>query len=211
MIRWDTMSKIRTPKQQRGIETKQQIVKAAHKLFASKGIHGTSSREIAKKAGVSIGSFYSYFKNKKTLLLEMLDDYIEQHYQMAWYHLDSFENHQMDQEKLRKIIESVFEAYNISPDFHRQTHALRYSDPDIKKIYDKDRERELHQIQYLIEKNTNRQEVINDFRAAAMVIHNAVENVAHTAKFLGTDIKENLLIDGLVTMISSFLIKEQTP
>lgn len=202
------MSKIRTPKQQRGIETKQQIVKAAHKLFANKGIHGTNSKEIAKKAGVSIGSFYSYFKNKKTLLVEMLEDYIEQHYRMAWRHLDSFNNHEMDQGKLRKIIVSVFDAYNISPDFHRQTHALRYSDPDIKKIYDKDRDRELYQIQLLIEKNTNRQEVINDFRAAAMVIHNAVENVAHTAKFLGTDIEEDLLIDGLVIMITSFLIQE---
>lgn len=202
------MSKIRTPQQQRSIETKLQIIKAAHKLFAGKGIHGTNSKEIAKKAGVSIGSFYSYFKNKKTLLMEMLEDYIEQHYRTAWRHLHSFNINEMNEEQLRAIIESVFDAYNISPDFHRQTHALRYSDPEIKKLYDKERERELDQIEYLIEKNTNRPEVIKDLRAAAMVIHNAVENVAHTVKFLHTDIDEALLIDGLVRMISSYLIEQ---
>lgn len=202
------MSKIRTPKQQRGIETKRQIIKAAHKLFANEGIHGTNSKEIAKKAGVSIGSFYSYFKNKKTLLIEMLEDYIEQHYKTAWRHLESYNVNEIGEEQLRAIIVSVFDAYNISPNFHRQTHALRYSDPEIKRLYDKERERELHQIKYLIEKNTNRLEVIKDLRAAAMVIHNAVENVAHTVKFLGTDIDEDLLIDGLVTMIASFLIEQ---
>ena len=38
-----------------------------------------------------------------------------------------------------------------------------------------------------------------------MVIHNAVENVAHTVKFLGTDIEEERLVDGLADMISGLL------
>ena len=65
-------------------------MKAAFRLFARKGIHGTNSKEIVKHAGVSIGSFYSYFKNKKALLLEMLDDYLDRHYSMIWQHLDRF-------------------------------------------------------------------------------------------------------------------------
>ena len=44
------MGRIRKPKQQRGIDTRKQIVKAAFKLFADKGIHGTNSTEIAKKS-----------------------------------------------------------------------------------------------------------------------------------------------------------------
>ena len=200
------MSSVRTPKQQRGIETRKQIIKAAFKLFAEKGIHGTNSTEIAQKAGISIGSFYSYFKNKKVLLLEMLEGYVEEHYKMVWRKLDGFNLDELDRDKINAIIASVFEAYDIAPEFHRQTHALRYSDLDIKRIYDRERVRQVDQIQYLIEKNIHHLIHIKDPHIAAMVIHNAVENVAHTAKFMGSDIEEERLVGGLADMISGFLL-----
>ena len=203
------MSKIRTPKQQRGIDTRNQIVKAAFKLFADKGIHGTNSTEIAQKAGISIGSFYSYFKNKKTLLLEMLEDYVDAHYRMIWRKLDSLNPDEIDRDKIKSIVESVFEAYEIAPEFHRQTHALRYSDTDIQRIYDRERNREIDQIRSIIEKNKERLANIKDPDISALVIHNAVENVAHTAKLMGTDIEENRLADGLADMISRFLLMGQ--
>ena len=71
-------------------ETKEQIKKAAFQLFSQKGIHGTNSKEIAKKAGVSIGSFYSYFKNKKILLLEILEDHCDQVFSSIWQPLNGF-------------------------------------------------------------------------------------------------------------------------
>jgi len=202
------MAKIRTPKQQRGIETKQQIIKTAFRLFAEKGIHGTTTKEIAKKAGVSIGSFYAYFKDKKVLLLEMLEDYIERHFMMIWKSLDSLRINHLDREAIRTILDNVFKAYTLSPEFHRQTHALRYSDYEIKRIYDREREREVHQIRHLIETNIHRLRPIRDPKAAAMVIHNAVENVAHTAMLIGSDIEEERLANSLADMISGFLLPE---
>lgn len=200
------MSSVRTPKQKRGIATRKQIIKAAFKLFADKGIHGTNSTEIARKAGISTGSFYAYFKNKKTLLLEMLEDYLEQHYRKAWRPLAGFNLKEIDREKIRTIIVSVFEAYDIAPEFHRQTHALRYSDPDIKRIYDREREREIDQIRYILEKNRSRLTRIEDPDIAALLVHNTVENVAHTAKFMGADIEEERLADGLADMITGFVL-----
>lgn len=200
------MKNVRTPKQQRGIETKKQIMKTALNLFSGKGIHGTTSTEIAKKTGVSIGAFYSYFKDKKALLLEMLEDYVEGHYRMVWRNLEGFNAEDLDRDKVKSIIESVFAAYDIAPEFHRQTHALRYTDPDIKRIYDREREREVDRIRYLIEKNSNRLTQVEDAHAVAMVIHNAVENVAHTAKFMGSEIGPERLADGLAEMISGFFL-----
>ncbi len=202
------MAGIRTPRQQRGIETKQLIIRAAFRLFAEKGIHGTTTKEIAKKAGVSIGSFYAYFKDKKLLLIEMLEDYIERHFMMIWKSLDSLQITHLDRQAIRTILDNVFKAYTISPEFHRQTHALRYSDPDIKRIYDRERERETHQIRHLIETNIHRLRPIRDPKAAAMVIHNAVENLAHTAKFIGSDIEEERLADSLADMIAGFLLPD---
>jgi len=200
------MQGVREPKQQRGIKTKQRIIKAAYKLFASKGVHGTTAREIAQKAGVANGSFYAYFKNKKALLLEMLEDYLEIHFRTIWRSLDGFNVNEIDRDKIRAILDSVFEAYEISPDFHRQTHALRYSDPAIKRIFDREREREIDQIQYVLEKNMHRLDHISKPQAAAMVIHNAVENVALTAKIVGSPIPEDQLADGLAEMIAGFVL-----
>lgn len=203
------MSGIRTPRQQRGINTKNKIIKAAFKLFAQKGIHGTNSKEIAEKAEVSIGSFYSYFKNKKTLLLEMLEDYLENHYKRIWQALSSIDINNLEKDSLKQLIQSSIKAYDIAPEFHCQTHALRYSDADIKRIYDRERKREVDQIQFIFEKNIHNFASTNDTHAAAMVIHNSVESVAHTIKFFGTDIKEEQMIDSLVDMISSFFFANE--
>ena len=45
---------VRTPKQQRGKETKLKIIRAAIKLFAKKGFYKTNSKEIAKRAGIDL-------------------------------------------------------------------------------------------------------------------------------------------------------------
>ena len=59
------MGNIRTPQQKRSEETRKRIIAAAERLFSEKGYYNTNSKEIAKAANVSIGSFYSYFKDKK--------------------------------------------------------------------------------------------------------------------------------------------------
>ncbi len=65
---------IRIPKQKRSMEKKQRIKNAAIRLMSEKGYHSTSSNEIAKEAGVSIGTFYSYYKDKKELYKELVAD-----------------------------------------------------------------------------------------------------------------------------------------
>lgn len=68
---------IRIPKQKRSMNRKSRIMETALEIFAQKGMHRTSSNEIAEKAGVSIGTFYSYFENKKTLFLEILENHLD--------------------------------------------------------------------------------------------------------------------------------------
>lgn len=195
----------RTPKQQRSVQTKNRIMKAAFTLFSQKGIHGTNSKEIVEKAGVSIGSFYSYFKNKKTLLLEILEDYLDQTYLTVWKDMERVTINELDRNDIKFIIENVFKAYKIAPTFLMQTHALRYSDPDINRVYERERNREVTQIRYLLENNKHRMRV-SDQEAAAIIIHNTVESVVHTSKFLGPKIDEQRLINELADMIYNFLL-----
>jgi len=49
-----------------------QILDAAAAVFAEKGFHRATTKEIAKAAGVSEGTIYNYFANKDDLLISMM-------------------------------------------------------------------------------------------------------------------------------------------
>jgi len=54
------------------------IVVAAGSLFTSKGVEGTSTSEIARKAGVAKGTLFLYAPNKADLLFMVMHDRLEQ-------------------------------------------------------------------------------------------------------------------------------------
>lgn len=56
-------------KNQEQLETKKSISKAASELFAANGYAGTSMRQIAKEAGVSLASINYHFRSKEDLYL----------------------------------------------------------------------------------------------------------------------------------------------
>jgi AcrR family transcriptional regulator len=199
------MVKVRRPKQARAVQTRKRIIDAGLRMFSQKGIHDTNSSEIAKRARVSVGTFYLYFKNKRTLLLEILDDYLDRIFLTVWKGINQNIITKLDKEGVRRIVENVFEAYQIAPEFHRQSHALRYSDPEIKQRYDREREKEISQISHLLESNQKRFGIKDNY-AASIVIHNAVESVVHTIMFLGPVVEKERLIDELANMLNAYLL-----
>ncbi len=50
-----------------------QILEAAAKVFAEKGFHPTTIKDIAREAGIADGTIYNYFESKTALLLGILD------------------------------------------------------------------------------------------------------------------------------------------
>jgi TetR/AcrR family transcriptional regulator, cholesterol catabolism regulator len=50
-----------------------QMIKGAVTLFKEKGFHRTTTREIARSAGFSIGTLYEYIKNKEDILYLVCD------------------------------------------------------------------------------------------------------------------------------------------
>ena len=59
------MPDIRTPQQTRSIEKKNRIIKAGFELFCEQGYYRTTTTQICRRAGISTGALYSYFKDKK--------------------------------------------------------------------------------------------------------------------------------------------------
>jgi AcrR family transcriptional regulator len=60
------------------IEKLRRIKEAARKLFVSKGFDDTTTREIAVRAGVGIGTVFIYADNKRDLLFLVANDELEQ-------------------------------------------------------------------------------------------------------------------------------------
>jgi AcrR family transcriptional regulator len=50
-----------------------QILMGAAQVFAQKGYHKATTKEIAQAAGVSEGTIYNYFENKRDILVAMVD------------------------------------------------------------------------------------------------------------------------------------------
>jgi len=50
-----------------------QILDAATKVFAQKGFHRATIKDVAKEAGIADGTIYNYFENKTGLILGLLE------------------------------------------------------------------------------------------------------------------------------------------
>lgn len=53
------------------LSTRDKILKAAQKLFARHGYDGTTTKELAEKAGIAEGTLFRHFTNKKAILVEV--------------------------------------------------------------------------------------------------------------------------------------------
>jgi AcrR family transcriptional regulator len=51
--------------------TRTRILEAAQRLFAAQGFEGTTTRDLAQKAGVAEGTLFRHFPNKKSILVEV--------------------------------------------------------------------------------------------------------------------------------------------
>ena len=68
----------RQPRTERGRRTRRAILDAAAVEFGAKGFHETSIVGITARAGVALGSFYTYFGSKEALFRALVRDMTEQ-------------------------------------------------------------------------------------------------------------------------------------
>lgn len=64
----------KAPKTARGQRTLRQLLDAAAEEFGEKGFHEASISQITQRAGVAIGSFYTYFDSKEEVFTELVRD-----------------------------------------------------------------------------------------------------------------------------------------
>ncbi len=70
-------------------EKKERVLNAATDLFAERGFHRTEMDEIARRAGISKGSLYNYFKSKDELFLHICNLGIHGFRESVWREIPS--------------------------------------------------------------------------------------------------------------------------
>ena len=73
----DTIESPKVPRTERGRKTQRKLLDAAAIEFGERGFHDASISSITRRAGVALGSFYTYFDSKdaifRALVLDMSD------------------------------------------------------------------------------------------------------------------------------------------
>lgn len=64
----------RTPRTQRGMRTYRALLDAAAQEFGANGFHATGIQDITRRAGVALGSFYTWFDSKEEIFRALVLD-----------------------------------------------------------------------------------------------------------------------------------------
>lgn len=88
------------------------ILDSALEIFAENGYHASSIQMISKKAGISKGLMYNYFKSKEDLLRAIINKFIEE----AWMFFDFNKDGVLSEDEFFYFIEKSIES--ISNNFH---------------------------------------------------------------------------------------------
>jgi AcrR family transcriptional regulator len=199
--------KTRVPQQERSRETRNRLIAAGERLFSQKGFHHTTSKEIAREAGVAIGSFYAYFADKKAVFTDVLKRHSQQVFDsISKVMLEDIGNTD-PRALLTALIKAIIVAHEISPEFHRELTVMVHSDPEIRRVMDRWEEEANARIRNTLALWKDRIRT-KDLEAAAVLIYETLEAAVHRIKLYGLDIREERLVHELSDMLYRYLFNK---
>ncbi len=132
------MEKVRTPVQQRSQEKKQRIIDVSYGLFCHKGLDETNTKEIARAAGVSVGTFYSYFEDKVDVLLEIVHQQKQIQVEDSIAKMLQNSEQRPPFETIYMILRMMLDTRNLPESLQRQVSGLRYSNWRFEEFHKKE-------------------------------------------------------------------------
>jgi len=108
---------------------KARLMDVAAKLFAEKGLDGTSVRDIAKEAGLNLSLVSYYFGGKDGLYLELITSFAMNMKKQMEQIIAMFESEDINQESVQKILLAMVES----------SSKIRQNHPHMGKIMQRER------------------------------------------------------------------------
>jgi AcrR family transcriptional regulator len=171
--------------QTRAKKTYATLLQAAGDVFAEMGFDAAQTPDIAARAGVSVGTFYRYFADKRQVFIELAQDYLERafHATIGGLSPDAFMETRTPADRraaLEQVIEVLFQSAAEKPAFHRVFVGMALRDNDVARLRSKHEQRARDAMARLIQAIAPVTR-IPDAHAAAEVIQIAAREVAVSA------------------------------
>ena len=130
----DSARPVRTPSQERALDKKNRIIRAAYELFNLYGFEEVSIRRIAREAEVSIGTIYAYFRDKQDIQVAARTLYRDELYENFLKVIE----HELDaavslEEALLAVIRSLDRVMGRRLTFYRDMMILTYRNEEVKQ------------------------------------------------------------------------------
>lgn len=205
--------KARMPVQQRGIETKEKIISAATALFSEKGYHKTNAMEIAARAEIATGTFYSYFNNKKEVFSEIIERIFRNISENVLLNFElkiqesRTETYKEAQTLAHFLMNRILSEYKVNSKLLKQILAMALLDKEIEKIRQKEEKKVISLLITFMEtyKDFIR---ISDFEAAAVLLLKCAEEMMHQIKFNSTGVEKDRLIKQMEDLVLRYLLPD---
>lgn len=111
------------PTQVRARFTLEAIVGAADELLRTHGVEAVTTRNVAARAGVSVGALYQYFPNKEAILIEISKRIMDEASVAASPELFRLHRQSLDellQELFRRTVHTEKRLFSLGKDFYRR-------------------------------------------------------------------------------------------
>src|SRR5262252_8286748 len=199
-----------TPKQERSKQTKEKIVQAAVRLFQERGYERTTSNEIASAAGVSVGSFYVYFTDKRHLLLTIFDRVSDELFKNIFHNLTA--EHLFEPELKPLIRQAVAQAIadkQKRAGLHRVIYELVLKDSEFAGRHKAAMQRGNTKLRELISlaKKAGLTHDDLDVDAASFMVQRVVFDISQDYVAGAVEFDMERAIDSLTDMIDRYLYK----
>jgi AcrR family transcriptional regulator len=197
----------RVPVQERGIKTREKIVEAGMALFRERGYHKINAIDIAHQAGLATGTLYTYFNNKKEILIECLLLFfkdVNMHITKSAVNIDqSLANGKIF---IRFLIQMFYESLDMNPELYREICSMIMLDKNVQTICRDEDKKIINMMAEFFERNKHLFQ-ITDFSAASTMIYRTCIVMIQEIKLFNSDIEKERLLDQLSNMISNYLFK----
>jgi AcrR family transcriptional regulator len=200
------------PKQARSKQTKEKIVQAAIQLFQERGYEKTTSNDIAAAAGVSVGSFYVYFTDKRQLLLTIFDRLGDELFKNIFAGLKP--EHLFDEQfpaRIKQAVANTIVDKQKLSGLHRVICELVLKDAEFASRHTAMTERSIAKLQELISLADKAKLTYDiDVEAASFVVHRVVFDLSQDYCTGTANFDKSRAIDALSEMIYRYLFKPRS-
>ena len=203
----DTAEKqVRKPQQKRSLEKTRLIKNAALELFSEKGYFSATTNEIARRAGLSIGTLYSYYRDKK----DIYEDLVKEHYEQTAEQTAAsrMPENLTPRRTIYLMLAATMQAHFVNTAFQKEMAALSSQSDEMRAIEQKYRGNMSLELAGMLAGYRDYYR-ISDFSTAAMLIQTSLEAVIHETVFYPNNYNKEAVLNELTDMFCNYLLKPE--